>query len=198
MSLTSCSASASSPHLTSCVGVPTCRGHLAKNKKIIREVSTIARLHHRYIVRYFQAWIESAGSGSSGSTRLRRVTGPEADADGEVEGEDWLNPSVSTYGGGRAGAAEDDEEEEESEEEGSESDSASSSSSSSSSSSAGPGHGKGARKAGGHQFLYIQMEYCPNKTLRDLIDEKVMSNPEAVWRLFRQTLEAIAEIHRKG
>ena len=28
------------------------------NKKILREVMTLSRLHHQYIVRYYQAWIE--------------------------------------------------------------------------------------------------------------------------------------------
>jgi serine/threonine protein kinase len=29
------------------------------NKKILREVLAISRLHHEYIVRYYQAWVES-------------------------------------------------------------------------------------------------------------------------------------------
>lgn len=33
---------------------------VASNLKIIREVTTIARLQHQYIVRYFHAWIEGA------------------------------------------------------------------------------------------------------------------------------------------
>jgi serine/threonine protein kinase len=42
------------------------------------------------------------------------------------------------------------------------------------------------------------MEYCANRTLRDMIDDKLFEKPEAVWRLFRQTLEAIRHIHSKG
>jgi len=32
------------------------------NKKILREVTTLSRLHHEYVVRYFQAWFEEAGN----------------------------------------------------------------------------------------------------------------------------------------
>ncbi len=196
---------------------------MAKNKKIIREVSTIARLHHRYIVRYFQAWIETGGSttessktpragGRGGAGGQRAKSKPRAKAGGaggdggddedggDDDGADWLKPSASTFGGG-----EDEEEGEEEDEDGSGSgeddDEADSEEESGSADpkAGGGGSGSGSGSGGGvTQFLYIQMEYCPNKTLRDLIDEKVMANPDAVWRLFRQTLEAIAEIHRKG
>jgi translation initiation factor 2-alpha kinase 4 len=30
------------------------------NRKILREVTTLSRLHHEYVVRYYQAWLESA------------------------------------------------------------------------------------------------------------------------------------------
>ena len=50
---------------------------------------------------------------------------------------------------------------------------------------------------GDGEYLYIQMEHCPNQTLRYVINEG-QSSPEAIWRLFRQTLEAIDHIHSKG
>lgn len=43
---------------------------MVENRKILREVTTVSRLYHRYIVRYYQAWLEggqSAGSSSEGS-----------------------------------------------------------------------------------------------------------------------------------
>ncbi|KAI9307588.1 hypothetical protein BJ944DRAFT_254924 [Cunninghamella echinulata] len=46
------------------------------------------------------------------------------------------------------------------------------------------------------RVLYIQMEYCEKKTLRDIIDEK-MDEPE-IWRLFRQILEGLVHIHSQG
>jgi eukaryotic translation initiation factor 2-alpha kinase 4 len=47
------------------------------------------------------------------------------------------------------------------------------------------------------QYLYIQMEYCPNKTLRDVLDEGLMEEKE-YWRLFRQMVEGLVHIHSQG
>ncbi|KGG50091.1 hypothetical protein DI09_8p300 [Mitosporidium daphniae] len=44
--------------------------------------------------------------------------------------------------------------------------------------------------------LYIQMEFCPNKTLRDLIDDGL--EVTEAWRLFRQIIEALVHIHGQG
>lgn len=49
-----------------------------------------------------------------------------------------------------------------------------------------------------HKTLYIQMEYCENHTLGDLIRQNLASNPSEYWRLLRQILEALAYIHGEG
>lgn len=49
-----------------------------------------------------------------------------------------------------------------------------------------------------HKTLYIQMEYCENHTLGDLIRQKLSDNPSEYWRLLRQILEALAYIHGEG
>lgn len=46
--------------------------------------------------------------------------------------------------------------------------------------------------------LYIQMEYCENHTLADLILDGLYRHPEEYWRLMRQILDALAYIHREG
>ncbi|XBW35701.1 hypothetical protein QEN19_001271 [Hanseniaspora menglaensis] len=47
--------------------------------------------------------------------------------------------------------------------------------------------------------LYIQMEYCENRTLQDLIhSEKLSSQKNEYWRLFRQILEALSYIHSQN
>jgi translation initiation factor 2-alpha kinase 4 len=44
-------------------------------------------------------------------------------------------------------------------------------------------------------ILYISMEYCEKRTLRDLIKRELYKDKDEVWRLFRQVLEALAHIH---
>ncbi|KAI8318619.1 kinase-like protein [Martensiomyces pterosporus] len=46
------------------------------------------------------------------------------------------------------------------------------------------------------KILYIQMEYCENKTLNDLIKEGV--DEKECWRLFAQILEGLNHIHHSG
>lgn len=47
-------------------------------------------------------------------------------------------------------------------------------------------------------ILYIQMEFCENNTLADLIEKGLPQNPSEYWRLFRQMLEAVSYIHTSG
>ncbi|KAI5960796.1 GCN2 [Candida pseudojiufengensis] len=47
-------------------------------------------------------------------------------------------------------------------------------------------------------ILYIQMEFCENNTLMNLIEQGLPGNPNEYWRLFRQLLEAVSYIHREG
>lgn len=46
--------------------------------------------------------------------------------------------------------------------------------------------------------LYIQMEYCQNHTLADLINQSLYRHPDEYWRLLRQILVALAYIHSEG
>lgn len=47
--------------------------------------------------------------------------------------------------------------------------------------------------------LYIQMEYCENRTLQNLIaSEKLYLQRDEYWRLFRQILEALSYIHSQN
>lgn len=46
--------------------------------------------------------------------------------------------------------------------------------------------------------LYIQMEYCENHTLRDLIKNNLSQTSKEYWRLLRQIVEALAYIHSQG
>lgn len=46
--------------------------------------------------------------------------------------------------------------------------------------------------------IYIQMEYCENHTLSDLIKDGLYSQPDEYWRLFRQIIDALDYIHVNG
>ena len=46
--------------------------------------------------------------------------------------------------------------------------------------------------------ILLQMEYCDNQTLRQLIDsDQLHGNDDKVWRLFREILEGLEHIHSK-
>ncbi|KAF4636697.1 hypothetical protein G7Y89_g1387 [Cudoniella acicularis] len=44
-------------------------------------------------------------------------------------------------------------------------------------------------------ILYISMEYCEKRTLRDLIKRGLNKEVDEIWRVFRQILEGLAHIH---
>jgi len=46
--------------------------------------------------------------------------------------------------------------------------------------------------------LYIQMEYCENHTLGDLVKQGLYKESHEYWRLLREILEALAYIHSEG
>ncbi|ETL84385.1 PEK/GCN2 protein kinase [Phytophthora nicotianae] len=47
--------------------------------------------------------------------------------------------------------------------------------------------------------LYIQMEYCEGNALREVIDKGALwKDPDKIWTMFRQILEALVYIHRQG
>lgn len=46
--------------------------------------------------------------------------------------------------------------------------------------------------------LFIQMEYCENRTLFDLIRQGLPKDPDTYWRILRQILEALTHIHAQG
>ena len=45
--------------------------------------------------------------------------------------------------------------------------------------------------------LFIQMEFCEKRTLRDLIDCGLYRDRERVWRLIREIVEGIGHIHQQ-
>ncbi|KAI1180891.1 serine/threonine-protein kinase gcn2 [Nemania sp. FL0916] len=52
-----------------------------------------------------------------------------------------------------------------------------------------------SEQRGFRTVMYISMEYCDKRTLRDLIQRSLWKEIEEVWRLFRQILEGLVHIH---
>jgi translation initiation factor 2-alpha kinase 4 len=193
-------------------------------KKILREVKTISRMQHRHIVRYFQAWIEGDDGDSSEESDEDYWSDNEEDVvhqetilassseetvlpleSHDNEDDDWLG-SISS-GAGRWSSKketmflnsshtyEDDgfdwesgeQEDEEPNRENSQKD---------------PVNDKARHlkeKRLKSERLYIQMEYCEGKALREVIDKGCLQkDPDKIWTLFRQILEAIVYIHHQG
>lgn len=46
--------------------------------------------------------------------------------------------------------------------------------------------------------LYIQMEYCENQTLRNLITNGLTMHPESYWSILRQITSALQYVHNQG
>lgn len=54
------------------------------------------------------------------------------------------------------------------------------------------------RRSKKRRVLFIQMEYCENRTLFDLIQQGLPDDPDNYWRILRQILEALSHIHAQG
>ncbi|OQS06481.1 serine/threonine protein kinase [Thraustotheca clavata] len=181
-------------------------------KKLLREVKTISRLQHRYIVRYFQAWIEGEVDDSSYAGSVNDEDDSEwSDYDGSSDDsnaeDDWFDESnrshfaksKTKYDKSNKSIFLDDEEE----------------------ASEIPWDAETTQhpmndpwewtvdeqreiirppvRKPTKEKLYIQMEYCGGKALREVIDQMSLYKYEdKIWTLFRQILEAIVYIHSKG
>ncbi|KAL6780346.1 hypothetical protein ACKKBF_B13520 [Auxenochlorella protothecoides x Auxenochlorella symbiontica] len=79
----------------------------AAHARIMREVTTLSRLQHPHVVRYFQAWTEAGGPGGAGGARAGTGTGARGgslDASGAWDSSDATAPRARGGGGGRAAA----------------------------------------------------------------------------------------------
>ncbi|KAF9400248.1 hypothetical protein BGX21_004672 [Mortierella sp. AD011] len=65
------------------------------NRKILREVTTLSRLHHQFVVRYFTTWFEDAGGVSWSENKLDSEDESEEDDDDDDESDDETSFSKS-------------------------------------------------------------------------------------------------------
>ncbi|TPX34299.1 hypothetical protein SmJEL517_g03036 [Synchytrium microbalum] len=166
--------------------------------KLLREVQSLSRIQNQYIVRYYQSWFEeSDGSVWHADSEDEFSSSSEDDEDSYSESideseeedkpdtnSDWLasremsrSRSFLINPNNPGGAAE-------------------STNTPSSVAVTTDSDSKSSVKPM-ERVLYIQMEYCEKRTLRDLIDEGPLADNE-IWAYLRQIVEGLAEIHRQG
>lgn len=190
----------------------------------LKEVMTLSRLSHPAIVRYYDAWIEKVPIDAYETDGDSSTEGPRTQDDGTAES-DGIDIQFATSTGGldfmsstnAAGGfdfdesnsdsddddddettdGEDDDEAEVSDDEDSDEVDSDSDDNDSTNDDQMPGSLKRTRshQAPYKNVLYILMEYCEKRTLRDLISQGLYQNTKEVWRLFREIVEGIVHIH---
>lgn len=147
---------------------------VANNKivnRILREVTTLGRIHSPYVLRYHQAWIEES-SVDGESTEIFPTAVPQI----RIRGDDTLRSSsfFEHLGHATSGGSHSEEH---------------------ANGSCSYDHGGVSTK---QLALYIQTAYCP-RTLSDFLsNEGTTATVTDLWRLCRMMLEGLAHIHSHG
>ena len=147
------------------------------NEKVLREVITLSRLHHQYVVRYFQAWVESTNEIEENmdhtTTEQENIHENNFSTSGEGSDEDQSSDE-DIFARSQIGRD----------------------NSLSNTISSIHSHTVGERSfVTKNQMLYIQMEFCTD-TLKRVIDTGC--EEEEYWKLFRQIVEGLEYIHSLG
>ncbi|KAI9559366.1 hypothetical protein GHT06_016155 [Daphnia sinensis] len=163
--------------------------------KVMREVTALAELNHRNIVRYFHAWREFPPAGwqeMQDASELAKLT-PSSDGDGyrgdilnftstdETMGRSESPPPsfASIFGDPSQSPARLDH----------------------SSSSAIPADlttPKNTLNRNCNKYLYIQMELCQKESLAEWLMPERRKPPHDIYQMYREILEAVAHLHSKG
>ncbi|KAJ6789717.1 hypothetical protein PWT90_00581 [Aphanocladium album] len=176
--------------------------------EILKEVRLLSQLSHPAVVRYYNTWVEEVadftdteGETSTDDyteeTRETESNGLEIQFATSTGGLDFMSsnaPIEFEY----SEDSDDDEDDDDTEGE----DESSASESEDVHNPASPVKARQAAHIRRARFqkpyrtiLYISMEYCEKRTLRDLISRNLYQNSTEIWRLFRQILEGLAHIH---
>ncbi|CAN3365926.1 eIF-2-alpha kinase Gcn2p [Diutina catenulata] len=180
-------------------------------ESLLSEVLSLARLNHQYIVRYYGAWFEDDAPGGS-AIESSDDDSDESDTTEEYDSQfttsmvsrdasfqvDYLHSFDPDIEFGYSSDESDVFEFARSDGSTSMALSASEEPSTAASDSTHVVRREPVRQPVTRSILYIQMEFCENNTLLDLIQQGLPQNPGEYWRLFRQLLEAVSYIHREG
>lgn len=191
-----------------------------KLETLLSEVLSLARLNHQYIVRYYGTWVEEIHTASNSSNAV------ESDSDDDTD-EDFASPFnarsssllmshdnsfqidfiTDSLDPGLDYNTDDDFEDgfefARSTDDSNPADDHSDSTLDDSVSSRQEFHkreelSKLKKINEARSILYIQMEFCENNTLFNLIEQGLPENSNEYWRLFKQILEAVNYIHNSG
>ncbi|KAK2602583.1 hypothetical protein N8I77_009101 [Diaporthe amygdali] len=193
--------------------------------EVLKEVRLLSQLSHPAVVRYFNTWLEEAydisdtadeeTSTDAGGTELSRDTVSQGGFNIEFAtsqgGLDFISSSRRLdieFGDDDSEAVDDDDDDDNGDDDYDESTDEEDSDESDEESGTDTQGTKGAqhvlpvrkrtRRPSHRPFrtiLYISMEYCEKRTLRDLIARNLAKNKTEVWRLFRQILQGLVHIH---
>ena len=186
---------------------------------VLSEVTVLSRLNHPNVVRYFASWIEEDSEVES--SNILDSSASEDDANLSMSslglhpilppssrGLDFISSNHVVFGNpddSNSSGESDEGDESESQSDG-DLDLASPKansrdrlglkhSSSTKSDLLRDRFGNARPTEGSLTILYIQMEYCKQETLRDLINSGILSNIGECWRLFRQIVQGLEHIH---
>lgn len=193
---------------------------------ILKEIRLLSQLSHPAVVRYYNAWLEevhdfsgSEGTGGGDNSTEGFTSRDEDDLDGfDIEftksgGLDFLSsgpyPNITfesdsddeggNFHGGDDDDSIDDDDSDDSDDSSSEDKSATTEANDRL---LVPVPGWTRTRRGSQRptrtIMYISMEYCEKRSLRDLITRNLSKDMQEVWRLFRQMLEGLTHIHGLG
>ncbi|KAI0471862.1 serine/threonine-protein kinase gcn2 [Xylariaceae sp. FL0804] len=179
--------------------------------EVLKEVRLLSQLSHPAVVRYYNTWLEEIPdhSDAEGDTSMEDVdTEPSRDTKSAE-----LDIQFATSAGGLDfissshpndefpfDESESDDEDEAQQNDDDEEDSEANSCDQNSDEYDESRNLASPFKARSNQrmfrtVMYISMEYCDKRTLRDLIQRNLFKETEEAWRLFRQILEGLVHIH---
>ncbi|KAI1825609.1 serine/threonine-protein kinase gcn2 [Xylaria intraflava] len=178
--------------------------------EILKEVRLLSQLSHPAVVRYYNTWLEEIpdflDNDGDTSTESPNTDGSKGTATQDLNiefaasagGLDFISSSHPNIEFGYDDSGSEEENElDENERDGEDCEENSDTNNSTSDAVVGmpsPAMVRGEQR-GSRIVMYISMEYCDKRTLRDLIQRNLWKETEETWRLFRQILEGLVHIH---